>query len=229
MIALNKQRPENKVSNELLQVVKIWRTIQGEGPYVGMPAVFVRLAGCNLMCPLCDTDYTSVRNKMSFDIIARDISIMSCPDDIVVLSGGEPFRQDITQLCRRLHELRFRVQIETNGTTFREDFFQELGNRRPKIVCSPKTVINRDLEPYIDAFKYVIRSGDVDPEDGLPTHALDNRAPVQRPTVSRPIYLQPCDEGDPELNALNMKTAVESCLRYGHILCLQMHKIAGLE
>ena len=48
-----------------LEVFKIFPTIQGEGPFTGRRSVFVRLAGCNLQCPMCDTDYTS--NRVRFE------------------------------------------------------------------------------------------------------------------------------------------------------------------
>ena len=52
-----------------LEVVDLWQTIQGEGPFAGMRAIFIRLAGCNLQCPFCDTDYTSKRETLEVRMI----------------------------------------------------------------------------------------------------------------------------------------------------------------
>jgi len=48
-----------------LEVQDIFSTIQGEGPFAGKPAVFLRLAGCNLRCFFCDTDFESRRTTLS--------------------------------------------------------------------------------------------------------------------------------------------------------------------
>ena len=63
---MNQQAPEKQQlrGDGLLAVHSIFYTIQGEGPFAGETAVFVRLAGCNLQCPLCDTDYTSDRRMV---------------------------------------------------------------------------------------------------------------------------------------------------------------------
>ena len=57
----------------VLKVHSIFNTIQGEGPLAGKPAVFVRLAGCNLQCVQCDTDYTSKEEKLSPPAIVERI------------------------------------------------------------------------------------------------------------------------------------------------------------
>ena len=67
----NQQLADKPVLNETglsLQVNSIFYTIQGEGPFAGRPAIFIRLAGCNLQCPGCDTEYTK-RQTMTVDEI----------------------------------------------------------------------------------------------------------------------------------------------------------------
>lgn len=207
-------------------VHSIWDTIQGEGPYAGHPATFVRLAGCNLQCRLCDTDYTSSREWMMPEAVwAR---LFDSVGRLVVLTGGEPFRQNIGPLVRYLTGKHREVQIETNGTLFIQDFPYHLAT----VVCSPKTPqIDERLLPHIDAFKYVVAAGQIDPEDGLPLSSLgENGKPYRQPEDEcLPVYVQPLDEQHSGLNKKHMEAAVQSCLEFGHILCLQTHKIAGVE
>ncbi len=212
-----------------LDVHSIFYTIQGEGPYVGFPAVFVRLAGCNLQCPLCDTDYTSSRVMLSPAQLLRRIKAASPACHLVVITGGEPFRQNLTVAVIELLAHGYSIQVETNGTLFLEDFpYKEV-----TIVCSPKAgKINPRLAPHITALKYVLRHGEVAP-DGLPLLALAHPA---SPRVSRPplgfkkaIYVQPADEKDEAINAKNLTAAVDSAMRHGFILGIQVHKIIGKE
>lgn len=218
-----------------VEVIKCWPTIQGEGPFVGKPAVFIRLAGCNLDCSFCDTQYTIGRlSKTPSEVLDMIVTALSkakvfIPNPLVVLTGGEPLRQDIGPLCSYLGNRGIRVQIETNGTLY----LPTLPFRDVTIVCSPKTkYLNPKLQPHIAALKYVIQDGFVDPMDGLPIKTLGNEGGVARPHPNLPrpeIYVQPLDEQDPNNNAKNLAATVQSCLQFGHRLCLQMHKIANLE
>lgn len=231
---LNQQIPTKSIaaqSGNDLQVHSIFYTIQGEGPYAGMPAVFLRLAGCNLQCPGCDTEYTEGARDMDVGDICEAIecawpNMLRSP--LVVITGGEPFRQNLTVLTRTFVAMGWRVQIETNGTMPPSDGLPD----SVTIVCSPKTGrINSYLRDRVDAWKYVTTDYDIAPSDGLPIIALghSNRGGLARPTNEAPVYLQPMDEQDDKLNAANTKAVVESCMRHGHRLCLQMHKIVGVE
>lgn len=229
---MNQQIPEHRVRTDqgTYDVQEIWKTIQGEGPFVGCPAVFVRLAGCNLQCPLCDTDYTSKRHHMSSVSIGLKVEeLREHALSLVVITGGEPFRQPLKPLVRDLLTRGYTVQIETNGTLYQEDFpfYNEV-----TIVCSPKsTFINKSLQPHISALKYVVQAGHVDEADGLPTMVLGMPVRVARwwPTLgAENIYVQPADEQDEVKNAANQKAALDSCMKYGYRFCLQTHKILGL-
>lgn len=196
----------------LLAVQEVFATLQGEGPYVGWPALFVRLGGCNLACDFCDTDFEDFAMMTVADIVAK-----AKAHRLVVITGGEPLRQNIAPLCKALLAAGAKVQIETNGTLYREL------PEAVEIICSPKNTAGRyhpirgDLMPCITALKFLISAshpgyGDV-PDIGQ---------------GNIPIYVQPMDEYDMEKNAANLKRATALALERGYRLSLQLHKIAGI-
>ena len=102
-----------------LRTIEIFTSIQGEGLRQGEPAIFIRLAGCNLRCPFCDTKYArrggedmAVGEILGIVRLFRD----EFPTRWVCLTGGEPLAQNVGPLVRRLKADGLRVQIETNGT-----------------------------------------------------------------------------------------------------------------
>ena len=104
----------------MLQLVEIFYSIQGEGTWSGTPAVFVRLAGCNLACDFCDTDY-SLKFFASVDDVVRAVRAEGGACPMVILTGGEPLAQAETPaLIEALRRDGRRVHIESNGTIFTE-------------------------------------------------------------------------------------------------------------
>jgi 7-carboxy-7-deazaguanine synthase len=91
----------------------VFKTMQGEGAMAGEPCVFVRLAGCSVGCPECDTDY-SAAGEMDENEIAREVAGLS-GSSWVFVTGGEPTDQDLTPLVRRLRSVGFRVALNTSG------------------------------------------------------------------------------------------------------------------
>ena len=244
MISLPNIQPAEKQelrTDGMIDVQECFPTLQGEGPDAGTPAYFIRLAGCTLTCPRCDTNYTSTRKLMSIGGILAFVENNMPPKGMVVITGGEPFRQDITMLVLALMDAdcvgkgkphsQPKVQIETNGTLA----LPEHGiwtARDLSIVCSPKTgAINPFFERKIRAYKYVIAEGCVDSIDGLPTSALGLGVRPARPlgNYKGPIFLQPEDSGDEVKNLANMNAAIDCCLTYGHKLSSQNHKVWGLR
>lgn len=224
------QQPREKPTSLLsghVDVFKIWKTFQGEGPYTGWPSIFLRVAGCNLDCPLCDTDYTSQRQIMSPEEIlsvVRGLDPANKP--MIVITGGEPFRQDLGPLVNLLSEEGYPIQIETNGTLYRDNF----PYKKVRVICSPKSpTINAQLQPFVEAYKYVIENNFVDPMDGLPSRVLGKNMHVGRAFIWKPIYIQPLDEQDEEKNKLHLAAAMKSCSTYGYRLSVQIHKIIGVE
>ncbi len=214
-----------------LAVHHIFPTIQGEGPFAGRPAIFVRLHGCNLQCSFCDTDYTSQLHQMSpEEIVSTALNLLGAKRGrpLVVITGGEPFRQKLGPTVMALSNY-FDVQIETNGTIEPDP---EFPYALATIVCSPKTPrINPILAAHVTAYKYVLDVHHVDPRDGLPAGTLGKYNETARPPEGwrGDIYLQPLDVQDEVINRHHTQAVVHSCMQYGYRLCLQTHKIAGLE
>lgn len=232
---INIQPIEKRVASDgqHLDVHSIFYTIQGEGPYTGHPAVFVRLAGCNLQCPGCDTEYTQNRETLRLQEIVARIErtyahVVGNHRPLIVITGGEPFRQNIGPLCQMLTRY-YRVQIETNGTLGIDDptHFANVD-----IVCSPKAgKVHYSIVAHAMWYKYVMHHESVDPKDGLPVLALDHSASprVYRPPLGATVYLQPMDCKDPVVNRLNQEAVLKSCFKFGYILQLQTHKYLEIE
>lgn len=242
----NQQAIKPRVLTEglFLEVHSIFPTIQGEGPFSGHTAIFVRLAGCNLQCPLCDTEYTDGAEPYSIDqIIERiDEARSKWPAHLVVITGGEPFRQNISRLCKAITEsLLMYVQVETNGRMSIQgdiEILRIMSRGAMEIVVSPKTgAVNKDIARFASAWKYVVHADQL-ADDLLPTQALDHplgkHAHVARPPkeFNGPIYVHPVDVQDEAENTRHLQAAVKSVLEGGdtrRVLGIQLHKFIGVE
>lgn len=225
MFGDNPKRSIFKSDGSVLYVKNIFKTLQGEGPYTGRPAIFIRLGGCNLACSFCDTEFEDFSELGLDDITAKvqKLSVSSSEErsiSLVVITGGEPFRQPIDALCKELLEREYVVQIETNGTLY-QDVPDEV-----KIICSPKITnskyhpIRDDLLPRITAFKYLISAT---------TEEYNHVPDLGHGSYNIPVYVQAMDDYDEEKNKSNQKLAVNIALEYGYILSYQLHKQLGIE
>jgi 7-carboxy-7-deazaguanine synthase len=100
-----------------MQITEIYRSIQGESSYAGLPCVFVRLTGCNLRCTWCDSEYTFYGGKkMSLDAIEAEV-LRLAESGLVEITGGEPLLQEkeVVPLMQRLVEHGYTVLLETSG------------------------------------------------------------------------------------------------------------------
>jgi organic radical activating enzyme len=216
-----------RTDGKLLDVHSVFGTIQGEGPFAGMPAVFCRLAGCNLQCSGCDTDYTTGRGGMSVEDIVRTVCNQPIKTDLVVLTGGEPFRQNVAPLVDLLLGKDYRVQLETNGTLYLDPF--PWGNLGVTVVCSPKANVNVRVRPWVKHLKYVLDAREVHPNNGLPTKVLGTYIPQHPwPDFRGTVWVSPADVGDPEQNKRNAEACVRSAMRYGYRVSVQTHKLLGV-
>jgi 7-carboxy-7-deazaguanine synthase len=99
-----------------LKVNEIFFSIQGESSHAGRPCAFIRLAGCNLRCTYCDTQYAYEEGSLrEINDIEREIRPFRCT--LVEVTGGEPLLQAQTpELIRKLLDKRYMVLLETNGS-----------------------------------------------------------------------------------------------------------------
>jgi 7-carboxy-7-deazaguanine synthase len=215
-------------------------TLQGEGPTAGMPCGFIRLGGCNLSCPWCDTPYTwdwSGKNGKAYDpnveLSWRDPSslldqVIGMGVDRVVVTGGEPLLQQerLVPLLHALDGQGIKVEVETNGTRVpaREVFrLVHQFNVSPKLGAN--TGMAREKRIKLDAlhelalhpraaFKFVVGS-DEDVREALTVAWAAGLRASQ-------VWLMPLAANDEEL-ARNLPMAAEAAVREGVNLSNRLH------
>jgi 7-carboxy-7-deazaguanine synthase len=192
----------------MLQVTEVFYSIQGEGQWTGTPAVFVRLAGCNLNCGFCDTDY-SLKFFASIDEIVARVRELGGDCPMVVLTGGEPLAQtESSELIDALRADGRRVHIESNGT-----IEVELP-RDVWLTVSPKERLDPHMARRANEVKLIV----------------DGRVPLEWVDAFAgrdvPFFLQP--EGNKPANvALALEAAKAAPAQYR--LSLQTHKFIGIR
>jgi len=198
---------------------------------------------------MCDTDYTSKTEWEGHASYFPDYLAAEWKSSLYVITGGEPllqadalswFFENVffdTRFQERGHPPIF--QIETNGTIAPPpEWGYDLGTIQ--IVVSPKTKTlaqgpsSYGPSPYswVDNYKYVMSADSVCPNDGLPTSVLGrNIRPFRPPDTVAPdsVFLQPEDSGNPVKNQENIRACVESCMKYGYRLQLQIQKICNID
>ncbi len=160
------------------RVKHIFRTVQGEGHWMGRPAVFVRFVGCNVWsgyeadrerdaarsgakCPLwCDTDFTKEGSATyTATELVQAMRTEGGPIDFCVLTGGEPLLQADANLIQALHAAGYFVAVETNGTqSIADHFTAEDDTTHPPdwVVCSPKHPEDDLVLEWFDELKVVV-------------------------------------------------------------------------
>jgi len=191
----------------MLALAEIFYSVQGEGTWTGTPAVFVRLAGCNLNCRFCDTDF-SVRAFASVETIVAEVRALGGDCPMIVLTGGEPLAQvESSDLIAALRADGRRVHIESNGSipvTLADDVW---------LTVSPKERLHPAMAARANEVKLIV-DGRV-PDEWLAAFPRD-----------LPTFLQP--EGNKRANvelALEAAKARPERLRLG----LQTHKFIGIR
>jgi 7-carboxy-7-deazaguanine synthase len=198
-------------SDELL-VTSVFRTIQGEGPYAGQVAVFVRLAGCNYgdkmaHCAGCDTSFQFDKGRvMTHADLLKEIKALPgfSLEDILVVTGGEPTLQpSLLDFFRKARGYFHAMQIETNGS--QASFFKQYAERRAadlsfpwvSIVVSPKAAAlpagrYAQLSPVVlsnaSCLKFVLSSVEEDPHHEVPDWAIACKNSYDNPLL---VYVSP--------------------------------------
>lgn len=199
----------------MLKINDIFWSLQGEGLRSGTPAIFVRLSGCSLRCPYCDTRGAwSTGRRMGLAEIEAAIAALkkSAPQSRVIITGGEPLQQDLAEMAFLFRKKKYFVALETNGLHFQDlpiDWW----------TVSPKDVAAFRVHPQLWARAAEIKL--------LVTAALnpDVLAEIRQKT-SAPITLQP-EHGRPA-KYRRAFDFFQACQRRGIAnlrLGVQLHKI----
>lgn len=136
-------------------VTTIFRSLQGEGHFVGYPMVFLRLAGCSVLnCHIrteCDEAPWKMREKMTVEQIVAAVRDLQ-QSGIVCITGGEPTDHDLRSLVCGLHDAGFRVHVETSGAR------SVLGMPIEWLTVSPKVLDTDGLKQRVgNTLKVVVR------------------------------------------------------------------------
>lgn len=200
---------------ESLFVTSMFFTLQGEGPFAGQPALFIRLTKCNLACSFCDTffddgdwlTYQEIESKMYHTICdywntkGETVPLWALPNDggplypniVLVITGGEPTLQsNLTEFLRRQVGDFKGVQIESNGT---------VNLPIPEgvtLVCSPKCAEKNGVATkYLSPTKQILERADclkfvVSADKDTPYHTIPDWAHEwKRNNPEKEIYLSP--------------------------------------
>ncbi|MEJ6079536.1 7-carboxy-7-deazaguanine synthase QueE [Vibrio sp. 1-Bac 57] len=220
------------------KVNELFQTIQGEGVYTGVPAIFVRLQGCDVGCAWCDTKHTwdidpskqselmlltdkSTESDRWADVSAKEIvdeiKRLGYTANLIVITGGEPCMFDLRELTQVLHEFGFQIQLETSGT------YPVLVDDQTWVTLSPKINMRGKKEVLKTA---LVRANEIKHPVGTEKdiEQLDALLQQLKSVNDKTICLQPISQ-KPKATALCMKTCIERNWR----LSIQMHKYLDID
>ncbi len=144
-----------------MKIIEAFRSIQGEGKYIGVPTYFIRSSGCNLRCAWCDTSYAFDGGK---DMSLEEIVALTESDYHVSITGGEPMIQpEFLELVDMLLDDGKFITVETNGSidvssiAGRENVMISMDVKCPSSKMTDKMILdNIRLLEEKDQVKFVI-------------------------------------------------------------------------
>ncbi|MEN9766785.1 MAG: 7-carboxy-7-deazaguanine synthase [Cyanobacteriota bacterium] len=204
---------------QTLPVVETFHSLQGEGLHSGRSALFIRLAGCRVGCPWCDTKHSwpeAMHPPRPLSALAAEaVAAAEAGAAFVVISGGEPLHHQLDGLCRALGVAGLPLHLETSGV-------DPLSGRFDWITLSPKR--HAPPRPALLAACQELKVVVHGPED-LPFAEAMAAAARRRPGPAPALVLQPgwdCPEGQ--------DLAVNYVMRHPDWrLSLQSHKLLGVR
>lgn len=182
----------------ILKINEIFWSFQGEGLRVGVPSIFLRLAGCSVQCPYCDTKDSwecNTGTALPIEGILLEIEKykQKYPQSQVVITGGEPLEQDLSEITAALKKKNHSLSIETNGIHF-QDLQIDWWTVSPKDVTD--YFIHRDVLKKTNEIKLIVNKN--------LTMDVIKRTRSLVP-VSIPIFLQPeANDKDRYLNTFSL-------------------------
>jgi 7-carboxy-7-deazaguanine synthase len=230
-----------------LLVNEIFETIQGEGSYTGTPSVFVRLQGCPVGCPWCDTQHTW--DVLPEKLVSADIILLKSADsptyfqtsskdllelldrqgytaNHMVITGGEPCMYDLTELSSIAIEKGFSVQIETSGTYEIKCHTDTWVTVSPKINMKAGMPILSQAMSRANEIKHPIAmQRHIDELDALLTREnMPTRWQSSKEKRNVLVYLQPISQQERAT-----ELAIATCIERNWRLSVQLHKYIGVE
>ncbi|QSX35142.1 7-carboxy-7-deazaguanine synthase QueE [Shewanella avicenniae] len=218
-------------------VNEIFQTIQGEGQWTGVPAIFVRLQGCPVGCPWCDTRHTwelqpenAVAQQLIFQtdgqigrwskLTAADIidgfKAQQFTAKHVVITGGEPCMYDLRPLTSELHAHGFSSQIETSGT------FEVQCANETWVTVSPKVNMQGKLPVLTTALQ---RANEIKHPVATEHHIEElEQLLATIDTEGKTICLQPISQ-----KARATELAMRVCIERNWRLSVQTHKYLQID
>jgi 7-carboxy-7-deazaguanine synthase len=222
----------------IYKINEVFESIQGEGAHTGVPAIFVRLQGCPVGCPWCDTKHTWTIDPLlcrseelvmaekgesehwfsnSVDELLKLFAKQGYQAKHIVLTGGEPCMYDLRPLSGTLIEAGYSVQIETSGT------YEILTHADTWVTVSPKVNMPGGREVLASA---MYRANEIKHAVAMQKHVeeLDKVLELLEGKKLPLIYLQPISQ---QKRATEL--AIATCITRNWRLSLQTHKFIGIE
>lgn len=208
-----------------IKINEIFTSLQGEGRFTGVPATFIRISGCNLKCPWCDTNHEE-GNEMDIIDIVESVKTEMIDNDLnlVVITGGEPTTcTELFDLCFELkqHIPECLISIETNGTN--SAILTSLKGFRiiDWVTVSPKfNMLNNEIKASLivaDEIKVVL--------DENATPEIYNPF-ISKMFVQSNAYIQPCEKD----GKMNLDEVYSWVMKHkGWKMGLQTHKILKIK
>ncbi|EKT54064.1 7-carboxy-7-deazaguanine synthase QueE [Providencia sneebia] len=216
---------------------EIFQTLQGEGVFTGVPAVFIRLQGCPVGCSWCDTKHTWEKEHDK-ETTLGDIALKNLDVDTwaladakelvnlmkqqgytakhIVITGGEPCIYDLTVLTNTLEEYGYQCQIETSGT------YPIQCSSKTWVTVSPKVGMKGGLEVLTTSINRaneikhpVARERDIEQLESLLARRTEGAEPI--------IALQPISQ-----KASATKLCIDTCIARNWRLSIQTHKYLNI-
>ncbi len=192
-------------------------TVQGEGFWTGTLVDFIRLAGCSVGCPWCDTGYAN--GGKGLPIVPRSIAqlLAQLQSPRVVITGGEPFiHRDLPELVEALLAADKQVSIETSGAYWLDVSPLAWITLSPKEHVNPRYPVQELFWTRANEIKLVVSTGEE--IEFYHNHLVNN--------VNTPVFLQP--EWNSKVSAIPI---ILELLKQNpsYRLSLQTHKFIGVQ